>query len=533
IIDAAIEQLPPEVRSLTSDQIGQTLKIRRDQLATAIEQYYTMLAKYIDLVGSDAKEYFALKRLENGDVEAKVFKLKKGKKQGRLLYYRLFKKQETQEIRLHGLGQEDYFDISGTAKRSILIRVIGGEGQDIIQDRSSVKGLGKLTKIYDHRQEDQLLLEGEAKKVFTARPLVLDPQQIYKDNYLVVLPYLAYNLDDGLIIGLAGRSIVQGFNKPDFKVLTSFKGEVTTMGNYGLKINTQFRHWIRQWDLVMGINAVGNDRNFQRFYGIGNETILDESLRDADFYENNTASVDVFVGLRRDFFQRSFFTTTLIYDYNEVISESKNSELGSIYDQLPPNNGLGKTHLFGLEQSLDLDFRNERHFPTKGTQFRLQNYTFFNPSLNWETGGRLESELSAFFTKGKKLPITLSLKGGVSKAYGDVPFYHLSYLGQQSNHRGFLRNRFAGETAAFLNTDLRIHFGTKVTSIIPIKYGIFGLCDLGRVWSDAEASSKLHTAFGGGFYLIPYKESANLTFTFAHSDQNDLLFSFRIGFFVK
>ena len=120
-----------------------------------------------------------------------------------------------------------------------------------------------------------------------------------------------------------------------------------------------------------------------------------------------------------------------------------------------------------------------------------------------------------------------------STSYGNTPFYYKSYLGQQGNHRGFLKNRFGGETSVFLNTDLRLHFGTKVTPFVPIKYGIFGLYDLGRVWLEEENSSVLHSAVGGGIYIIPYKEEINFTFTVARSDEKKLLFSFRLGFFVR
>lgn len=533
VIDAAIATMPQEIQHLTNERLSQVLKIRRDNLPQVIDKYYKMLAKYIDLVGSNQPEYFELNRLSNGDVKAKIFTLEKEKYQGKLLYSRLFRRQETKEIRVHGLGDNDYFDISGTAHQSILIRIIGGDGKDVISDQSAVKGLRKLTKIYDKRNQDNLIVQKETEKIFTPKSLTFHPQKIFEDDHFLILPYTAYNRDDGFVFGLAGRSTIQGFNKPDFKIRTTFRGEVTTMGNYGLKVYTQFRHLIHQWDLVMGVNATGNDRDFQRFYGFGNESTLEDNLRKTDFYENNTGSVAIFAGLRRDFWKKSSFTTTFKYDYKDVKPDLNEGETGSIYNQLPVNNGLGKTNLFGLEQTLDLDFRDAHHFPTKGTQFKLTNYTFFNPNLNWEIGGRLESQLSAFFTKGQKLPTTFSLRGGFSKAYGNTPFYYQSYLGQQGNHRGFLRNRFAGETAVFLNTDLRLHFGTKVTSFIPIKYGIFGLYDVGRVWSDMEISNKLHTSIGGGVYLIPYKESINLTFTAAHSAEHNLLFSFRMGFFVR
>ena len=165
-------------------------------------------------------------------------------------------------------------------------------------------------------------------------------------------------------------------------------------------------------------------------------------------------------------------------------------------------------------------------------QFTLANYSFYNSDVK-ELGGHSKTELSAFLTKGIKIPVTLALKGGFEYSHGEVPFYYQSFLGQQSNHRGFLKNRYGGDSVASLNTDLRFHLGKLVTPLVPIKYGIFGLYDVGRVWLDDEDSDIWHYAYGGGIYLVPYAENFNLTLTFAKADGEDRLFSFRVGFFVR
>jgi len=533
VIDEAIATMPKEVQSLTQARISRVLKIRRDNLPQAIDQYYKMLVKYIDIVGSNKKEYFELTRLENGDVAAKIYALTKDQNKGELIYNRLFRRNETKEIRVHGLGKADHFKIIGKTNKSIKIRIIGGDGADIIEDESLVKGIQKQTKIYDNRNEDKLILNSEAKKAYTPETLTFKPEEIFDDDHFLVLPFFGFNQDDGFIFGLTGRSILQGFNKPEFSQKYTYQAGITTMGNYELRADGQFRQVIRQWDMVTGIKVTGRDRDFQRFYGFGNESTLDESLQGLDFYENNTASFEVYAGFSRQFWDKSAFTASILYDYKEVKPDLIDGESASIYDVLPENNGLGKTSLIGPKLELNIDFRDADAFPTKGMQFETNNYTFFNQDVNWEVGGRMESEVSAFFTKGIKVPTTLSLRGGFSYAYGDSPFYYKSFLGQQGNHRGFLKNRFGGDAAAYLNTDLRFHLGATVTPIVPIKYGIFGLFDLGRVWSEEEESSVLHSAVGGGIYIIPYKESFNFTFTAAHSDEKELLFSFRLGFFVR
>ncbi len=532
-IEEAISNLPLETQDLVRKRMTRIFKIRRASLKKEIQKYYKKLAKQIDLVGSNSRELFELERKENGDVHACVFKVNKKGEKGKKLYDRLIKKSETKEIILHGLGKKDRFVITGTTNKSILIRVIGGKGADIVEDLSKVRGLRKMTKVYDKRGKDELNLNTEAKKLNTPEILTFQSQEFFNYNYLKVLPNLSYNADDGFNIGLSGSYLQQGFNKPGFGKRYTFNGSFTTRGNYNLGFGVQFREAVHKWDLITGFSLASQDKSFRNYYGLSNESVLDEDLRRKGFYTNETSSIKAHLGLSRNFWNKSNFSITGHFDFRDIDPDAEDGQEETIYDDVPFFNGQDETLLFGPRLNLNLDLRNSGLFPTKGMQIKVQNFTFFNTADDFGTGGRLESELSAFFTAGIKMPVTLAMRSGYIGTYGDVPFYYKAYLGQQGNHRGFLKNRFGGDHVAYLNTDLRFHFGKTVTPIIPIKYGIFGLFDVGRTWVEGESSEQLHYAYGGGIYLVPYVDSFNLTFTAAQSDQNDFLFSFKIGFFVR
>ena len=532
-IEEGINNLPAETQDLVRKRMTRVLKARRDNLPKAIKTYYKWLSKYIDLAGSNSNELFEMTRLKNGDVQATIYNIKKDGSKGRKLYDRLIKKSETKEIRLHGLGKKDQFLIKGESNKSILIRVIGGKGADIVEDQSKVRGAKKMTRVYDKRGQDQLTLNKEAKKVNTRDILTFETQNFYNYNYVKILPNFSFNADDGLTLGFNGNYTRQGFNKPDFSQKYNFSASFTTNRNYNFNIDAQYRHVLHKWDLITGVALASNDRTFTKFYGISNENVLDDDLDDKGFYTNDSEAFQVYLGLSRQFWEKSSFSISALIDFKEVFPDPEDGETNTIYDDLPRGNGLSETALIGSRQNLNIDLRDNGNFPTRGMQFKSNNFSFFNGDAAFDSGGRLESELSGFFTAGVKIPVTLSLRGGGIVSYGDVPFYYKAYIGQQVNHRGFLRNRFGGDTAAFLNSDLRFHFGKVITPLVPIKYGIFGLFDAGRTWTDGESSDKIHYAYGGGVYLIPYVESFNLTFTVANSDENDLLFSFNVGFFVK
>ena len=61
-------------------------------------------------------------------------------------YERTFKTNETKEVQLFGFGGDDEFEINGNVKKSIKVRIIGGEGDDQIIDNSKVAGIGKKNR---------------------------------------------------------------------------------------------------------------------------------------------------------------------------------------------------------------------------------------------------------------------------------------------------------------------------------------------------------------------------------------------------
>ena len=539
IIEKAVLALPKEDQEISGPFIRETLKNRRALMLKVARKYYKMLSKKVDLFGSRKQEVFEVERLPNGDVQVQIFKEKDGKK-GRKLFERTFIRKDTEEIRIYGLGNADIFEVKGDVKKSIKVRIIPGKGEDIITDNSVVNGLSKQTRIYVNDQKDQLNMGTEAKKVKLQLPVYFQSEHLFGYNYHLVLPSFSYNIDDGFGVGLTANYTRQGFNKPGFgsRYALSFNG--TTERNYDFGFSSQFRHVIKKWDMRISLSASNRDRSFRNFYGFGNRVEIDRDLEDLDYYENVMETAVAEIGFIRQFpheNNRSSFSIFGVYERRNLDPNTEEKEAGSIYETLEPGQGRGLLSLPGVRTALNLDFRDNGNIPTRGTQFRLDNFAFLNSAQNYDLGGRIESEASIFLTLHQvKKPLTLSFRVGGTHAYGEVPFYYQSFLGQQRNHRGFVRNRFGGETAAYLNTDLRLHLGTIYTPLVPLYVGVYGLHDVGRVWSSADENvddDVWHRAFGVGFYMIPYAESFNLNFSVVHSDDERLLFAFSVGFFVR
>ena len=155
--------MPSEIYAIEGIEIEKKLKVRRENLDKFVMDYYKLLAKYVDVLGSTKKEKFDVIRMEDGSVEVVV----SIKKEPKNLYDRTFFPKETKEIRLFGLGNEDIFIVHGNSKKSIKLRIIGGAGKDSIVDQSVVKGPSKQTLIYEKNQES-IIFKGKESKIINS-----------------------------------------------------------------------------------------------------------------------------------------------------------------------------------------------------------------------------------------------------------------------------------------------------------------------------------------------------------------------------
>jgi hypothetical protein len=129
-IETAIRQQPNELKPYSEDKIIETLKQRRQYLKEEMLQYYKFLAKEVDIAGTDKKELFEITRHDDASVSLIIYKVNKEGEANRKLYERLFLPDETKEIRVYGMGADDKFEIKGSARSTICIRIIGGTGND-------------------------------------------------------------------------------------------------------------------------------------------------------------------------------------------------------------------------------------------------------------------------------------------------------------------------------------------------------------------------------------------------------------------
>jgi hypothetical protein len=136
--------------------------------------------------------------------------------------------------------------------------------------------------------------------------------------------------------------------------------------------------------------------------------------------------------------------------------------------------------------------------------------------------GYLAGAIEYFISTVNKRKLTLGLRFGGAKGYGDIPFYKMPNLGGTNGLRGYTGQRFTGDSKIFFNSELRWQLLHRYTSLFPIKFGIKAFFDTGKVsysGDDNNESNKWHVGYGGGIYIVPFEEEFIVSISVGFSDE--------------
>ena len=142
VIHAAILAMPAEYRA-TAPHIEAVLRQRRDAIPAAADEYYRELAVRVQVHGTDSPDRASIVRAADGSV---AVHLESG---GKSYFSRMFRPNETHELLVYLHDGNDTAVVSGNASKSILVRVIGGNGGNTFVDSSVVGGSRHPTRFYN------------------------------------------------------------------------------------------------------------------------------------------------------------------------------------------------------------------------------------------------------------------------------------------------------------------------------------------------------------------------------------------------
>ena len=500
VIEDAVRSWPDAVFDEIGPMTIHNLQSRRDQLPAVASDYYDLLAETVDIVGSDKHERFEVSRLSDDETRVVVHKTKKEGDIVRELYRRDFRHDETDELRLYGLDGNDQFIIAGEADDGILVRMIGGGGEDAFEDSSQIRGPGTLTRVYDTVEDTDAELGSEGKSYLSTNPQINAYElRRFERHSTSPIASFDYNSDDGLFLGGGIRHARSGFRKDPYAAVHDFvlnyapRNRAYNVYYDGLLVDT----W-RGFDAHLEAEALAA-RDFRNFYGLGNET--PESNR--ALFRAELRTVSAAPSLRRELGGGSYVEFGPRAEFISVAPPSglqvDDPRVGFTEEDLVD------TYFAGFQSAIALDSRDSTINTQAGFLWMAESEFNVGVGSTDERFARLSSEIRYYYTLPILSQLTLALRAGGATNFGTFMFYQANQLGGSDNLRGFRRSRFAGRSAAFGNAELRAKVLDFNIYLTRGELGVFGFVDQGRVWADDESSDIWHRGYGAGVWLTPFK----------------------------
>lgn len=482
IIDDAFTALPQEFDRKVLEDVGVSLRSRRDELPQIAAEYYQRLAGDVDVRASDAAEHATLTRDATGGVTVQLFGPER-----RQTFRRHFLSKETHEIRLYLHGGSDTVLVSGAAG-GIPVRVITGAGRDLVADSTT----GQDLRVYDDSGTAELRTRSHVPHI--VRPFHSpvpedDSREFLRDwgHHVGMVPWLAVRPEVGTVLGVGPEFHAYGFRRVPYQSRVALRMATTTKAG---ELNADFAGDFRfeRPDRRLSVRAIALNADVIRYFGLGNET---PRFKESAF--NNV--------LQKQYaFEPTFeFGTgrTFRYRIGGMVRWSKTEVDHPTLLAQDSAYGSGSFAEAGAAGGLEYDSRDDPSLPTRGVRLELTGRVF--PSaLDVRSAFGSLGLVGATYLSVKSVPLApvLAVRAGGMRVWGSYPFFDAATIGSATSIRGLPERRYAGDASLYASTELRLNLAGKRGH-----WGILGLADIGRVFLDGEKANRWHSGFGGGIWV--------------------------------
>ncbi|PHR72163.1 MAG: phosphoesterase [Lutibacter sp.] len=520
VIDNAFKSLPNEVIDETTVTIKNMLKNRLNHLPKIAKDYYSHLAKFGVVKGTDKDNWFEIERLPNGQTSIKTFNIKKGEKGG-LTFEKLFSKDETKEIWIYALDDEDVFEVIGVNNSVIPLRLIGGQNNDTYIIESS-----KRVTIYDYKTKKNTFNTTKGKrKLFNNYEANTYNYKKLKYSKNQFTPIIGSNPDDGFKIGINNIYTVYGFERNPFTKQHRLNATYySATKGFDIQYTFESANIFNKWNFLIETKITSPNYSIN-YFGFGNNTINNEELYGENYHRVKLSTYAFTPSLKWKGRMGAEFKVGASYEGIEV------ENITGRFINTVPNTIEKRKNYLGINALYHYENYDNKAFPTLGMSTTIET--------NWKTNtddadeNHLSVKPSISFdhklTASGKIVFATKLSGNI--IFGDnFEFYNAASIGGKNGLRGYRNQRFTGNQSFYQNTDIRFNLKKVKTRLIPLQIGLFGGFDYGKVWLDNEDSKNWKTSYGGGFWLVG-ADMLNLNFSlFDSKDGAQFVFGFGFEF---
>ena len=506
VIEDAVRRMPAAYYALTGAALTARLKERRDGLPQAARDFYELLAAQVAVQATDADDVATAARLADGGLELTLA----GPGGGEPYYRRRFDPRDTREVRVFLAGGNDRLVTRGGGPAAIKLRVIGGAGDDVLDD-SAAGG----AELFDADGRNQIVRGGgtsDSDKAYESpRDRLGNPLRDWGHQTLL-MPIVSAGGDLGLLLGLGVQRTTFGFRKHPFASRQSVSGSYAT-AQAGGRLD-----YVGEWQRTnsgkrVHLFARASDIEIIRFHGLGNEV---PAPREGDFYKNE----------QRQFVLAPAFTlpmAALRLTVGPIARYATTRERADSFLGQTDFYGEGDFGQVGARARLAYDGRDDLRAPGRGLHVFAEGAFYPKAWDVRERFGSVTGEAMTYLRAPVALKPTLALRAGGKKLWGEFPFHEAAFIGGPDTVRGLRRQRYAGDGALFGNAELRLLLA-RPNILVPTDFGVFGLADAGRVYVSGERSDEWHTGVGGGVWFSFYRPANTFSLAVAKAEGRTRLY---------
>lgn len=503
VILKAFETWPQKAQEISAPSLIKGLKTRRDNLMKIARTHYEFVGKSVDVIGTDEKERFEVERIDDKHTRITVSEISKKGEVKRITFQRTFENEITSSVDLYGNGDDDEFLVSGEVKKSLKVRMIGGLGQDVFTDKSSVRMGSRKTFVYDDLRDNTVNpgRETRDKRSTIARYNIYD-RRGYDSEYNIAIPFpiLGFNPDDQFLIGATYNLMTHGFKKFPYASYQRIGGSFA-FGTLAFKAGYEadFLNVIKNWDLYLDAQYHGPTYAFN-FSGLGNNTT--RPVDDPDYYRVRQSLIRIYPAVKKRFAGVSgYFTVGPTFETANIedtpgrfITEVAVGENEKIFEH---------KYFTGMEVGFHFNNVDNLFSPHSGIRFN-STFNVVNNIRADEYFTSFRTNLSFYKSLDTRENFILASQIGWGQNFGSgYEFWQMPTIGGQQGLRGYRTERFYGNRAFWQTTDLRVRLTSSTNPILPFTIGVFGSFDYGRVWLKGESSESWHNSYGGGLWTSP------------------------------
>lgn len=366
-----------------------------------------------------------------------------------------------------------------------------------------LSSLANIIDVYEDVKQDSSMRDTSIKKTSSGDTIttkkMIDKLSSNKSGFF---PTADLRSIDGLFLGLGYKIRKQGpgeqenGSRQQIAVLKSLNSKAIQI-KYRADWKSVFKHTDVTIDGMADIKG-----NIMRFFGRGNNSVLDKNPPIKPYYHTNFSYYVLEPALKLHLQKAVSLSVGPSFQYFSFRQADNEGRFINTPDAINQFTNLQENKLHaGIFLMFNWNTRNSRLLPQKGINLnlRLQGYEGLNSYS--EAYAQIQPEMSFYKSLDAKGNIVLANRTGAGFSIGKPAFYQNLFLGSQGNLLGFEKFRFAGDDVLYNNFEARFAVPDFLKSLLPAKMGIAGFYDVGRVWIKGEHSDKIHQGFGAGLYI--------------------------------